>query len=72
VAGGDLHSHVGDPEASRAMVTRVLLRTFIDQEVLDVAATDIDAVTRQLSPKLPKQLCVVSSQFTRDQTQRGP
>ena len=32
-----------------------------------VAATDVDAVTRQLSPHLPNQLCVVPSRFTRAQ-----
>jgi hypothetical protein len=67
VAVGNLHFHIGDLESSGAMVTRVIFRPSADQEVLVVAATDIDAVIRQLSPKLPNQLCVVPSRFTRDQ-----
>jgi hypothetical protein len=67
VAVGNLHFHIGDLESSGAMVTRVLFRPSTDQEVLVVAATDIDPVTSQLSPKLPNQLCVVPSRFTRDQ-----
>jgi hypothetical protein len=38
-----------------------------DQEVLVVAATDVDAATRQLSKYPPDQLCVVPSRFTRAQ-----
>jgi hypothetical protein len=67
VAVGNLHFHIGDLESSGAMVTRVIFRPSADQEVLVVAATDIDAVTRQLSLTLPNQLCVVPSRFTRDQ-----
>ena len=67
VAVGDLHFHIGDLESSGAMVTCVIFRPSADQEVLVVAASDIDAVIRQLSPKLPNQLCVVPSRFTRDQ-----
>jgi hypothetical protein len=48
------------------MVNQVIFRPSADQEVL-VAATDVDAVTRQLSPNLPNQLCVVPSRFTRAQ-----
>jgi hypothetical protein len=66
-AVGDLHFHIGELESSGAMVTRVIFRPSTDQEVLVVAAADIEAVTRQLSPKLPNQLCVVPSRFTRDQ-----
>jgi hypothetical protein len=66
-AVGNLHYHIGDLESSGAMVTRVIFRPSADQEVLVVAATDIDVVTRQLSPRLPKQLCVVRSRFTREQ-----
>jgi hypothetical protein len=51
VAVGDLHLHIGDLESSGAVVTRVLFRPSADQEVLVVAATDVDAVTRQLSAK---------------------
>jgi hypothetical protein len=54
----------GDLESSGAMVTRVIFRPSADQEVLVVAATDVDAVTQQLSPQLPHQLCVVPSRFT--------
>jgi len=54
----------GDLESSGAMVTRVIFRPSANQEVLVVAATDIDAVTQQLSPQLPNQLCVVHSRFT--------
>jgi hypothetical protein len=54
----------GDLESSGAMVTRVIFRPSADQEVLVVAATDVDAVTQQLSPQLPNQLCVVPSRFT--------
>jgi len=57
----------GDLESSGAMVTRVIFRPSAGQEVLVVAATDVDAVTRQLSPQLPDQLCVVPSRFTRAQ-----
>lgn len=57
----------GDLESSGAMVHRVVFRPSADQEVLAVAATDIDAVTRQLSPQLPNQLCLVPSRFTRAQ-----
>jgi hypothetical protein len=67
VAVGNLHSDIGDLESSGAMVTRVIFRPSADQEVLVVAATDIDAVTMQLAPRLPDQLCVVRSRFTRDQ-----
>jgi hypothetical protein len=67
VAVGNLHFHIGDLESSGAMVTRVIFRPSADQEVLVVAATDIDAVTMQLAPRLPDQLCVVRSRFTRDQ-----
>jgi len=67
VAVGDLHYHLGQLESSGAMVIRVIFRPSTDQEVLVVAAADIEAVTRQLSPKLPNQLCVVPSRFTRDQ-----
>jgi hypothetical protein len=55
----------GDLESSGAMVGRVVFRPSADQEVLVVAASDLDAVTRQLSPHLPHQLCVVPSRFTR-------
>lgn len=57
----------GDLESSGALVTRVIFRPSPDQEVLVVATTDLDAVTRQLSPQLPDQLCVVPSRFTRAQ-----
>ncbi|MEV0291417.1 MULTISPECIES: hypothetical protein [unclassified Kribbella] len=57
----------GDLESSGAMVHGVVFRPSADQEVLVVAATDVDAVTRQLSPHLPDQLCVVPSRFTRAQ-----
>lgn len=67
VAVGNLQFHIGDLESSGAMVTRVLFRPSPDQVVLVIAATDIDAVTRQLAPQLPNQLCVVRSRFTRDQ-----
>jgi hypothetical protein len=56
----------GDLE-SGAMVTRVVFRPSADREVLVVAASDVDAVTRQLSSQLPNQLCVVPSRFTRVQ-----
>jgi hypothetical protein len=49
------------------MVTRVIFRPSAGREVLVVAATDLDAVTRQLSPHLPDQLCAVPSLFTRAQ-----
>jgi len=54
----------GDLESSGAMINRVIFRSSADQEVLVVAATDVGAVTRQLSPQLPDQLCVVPSRFT--------
>ena len=57
----------GDLESSGAMVTRVIFRPSADEEVLVVAATDVDAVTQQLSPQLPNQLCVVPSRFTSPQ-----
>jgi hypothetical protein len=67
VAVGNLQFHIGDLESSGAIVTRVLFRPSPAQVVLVIAATDIDAVTRQLAPHLPNQLCVVPSRFTRDQ-----
>ncbi|WP_371400865.1 hypothetical protein OHA10_23155 [Kribbella sp. NBC_00662] len=45
----------------------MIFRPSEDQEVLVVTATDVDAAIRQLSPKLPRQLCVVPSRFTRAQ-----
>lgn len=47
------------------VVHPVIFRPSEGQEVLVVAATDVDAVTRLLSPKLPGQFCVVASRFTR-------
>jgi hypothetical protein len=60
----DFDLDYGDLESSGAVVTRVIFRPSADQEVLVIAATDVDAVTRQLSPQLPNQLCVVPSRFT--------
>ena len=57
----------GDQESSGTIVTRVIFRPSPDQEVLVIAATDVDAVTRQLAPQLPEQLCVVPSRFTNAQ-----
>jgi hypothetical protein len=58
---------IGDLQSSGAIVNQVIFRPSPDQEVLVVAATDVEAVTRRLSPKLPDQLCVVPSRFTRAQ-----
>ncbi|GAA1129562.1 hypothetical protein GCM10009630_29340 [Kribbella jejuensis] len=58
---------IRDLESSGAIVHRVIFRPSEDQEVLVVAATDVEAVTRALSPSLPNQLCVVQSRFTRAQ-----
>jgi hypothetical protein len=58
---------LGDLESSGALVTRVAFRPSADQVVVVIAATNIDAVTRQLAPQLPNRLCVVPSRFTRDQ-----
>ena len=63
----DLNFDLGDLQSSGAMVHPVIFRPSEDQEVLVVAATDVDAVTRQLSPKMPRQPCVVPSRFTRAQ-----
>ena len=54
----------GDLESSGAIVHPVIFHPSADQEVLVVATTDVDAVTRQLYPHLPNQLCVVPSRFT--------
>jgi hypothetical protein len=54
----------GDLESSGAIVHPVIFRPSADQEVLVVAATDVDAATQQLFPQLPHQLCVVPSRFT--------
>ncbi|MEV4261360.1 hypothetical protein [Kribbella sp. NPDC049584] len=62
----DLDFDLGDLESSGAMVHPVIFRPSEDQEVL-VAATDVDAVSRELSLKMPRQLCVVPSRFTRAQ-----
>lgn len=56
-----------DLDSSGAIVHRAIFRPSADQEVLVVAATDVDVVTRRLSPHLPDQLCVVPSRFTRAQ-----
>lgn len=63
----DLDLDIRDLESSGAMVQRAIFRPSEDQEVLVVAATDVEAVTRRLSPSLPNQLCVVRSRFTRAQ-----
>ncbi|WP_432890605.1 hypothetical protein ACQPYH_13135 [Kribbella sp. CA-245084] len=54
-------------EPAGEVVHPVIFRPSEDQEVLVVAATDVDAVTRLLAPKLPGQFCVVPSRFTRAQ-----
>lgn len=66
-AVSDLDLDIRDLESSGAMVHRAIFRPTEDQEVLVVAATDVEAVTRRLSPSLPNQLCVVRSRFTRAQ-----
>jgi hypothetical protein len=66
-AVSDLDLDIRDMESSGAMVHRAIFRPSEDQEVLVVAATDVEAVTRRLSPSLPNQLCVVRSRFTRAQ-----
>jgi hypothetical protein len=58
---------LGDLRSSEVIVHPVVFRPSADQEVLVIAATDVDAVTRQLSKYLPDQLCVVPSRFTRAQ-----
>lgn len=58
---------VGDLESSGAIVTQVAFRPSVDQVVIVIAATDIDAVTRHLAPQLPNRLCVVPSRFTCEQ-----
>jgi hypothetical protein len=60
----DLDVDLGDVQSSGAMVNRVIFRPSADQEVLVVATTDADAVTRRLSTKMKRQLCVVPSRFT--------
>ncbi|WP_427895783.1 hypothetical protein ACQHIV_18035 [Kribbella sp. GL6] len=62
-----LHVNVDDLKSSGAIVHMVIFRPSKNQEVLVVAATDVDAVTRQLSRRLAGQLCVVHSRFTRAQ-----
>ncbi|WP_433003643.1 hypothetical protein [Kribbella sp. CA-294648] len=57
----------GGLDSSGVVVTRTIFRPSADQEVLVIAATDIDAVTQQMSPQLPNQFCVVPSRFTRAQ-----
>jgi len=63
----ELDFDLGDLQASGAIVDQVIFRPSPDQEVLVVAAGDVDQVIRRLSPKLPDQLCVVPSRFTRAQ-----
>ncbi|MEV0793596.1 hypothetical protein [Kribbella sp. NPDC050459] len=63
----ELDFDLGDLRASGAIVNQVIFRPSLDQEVLVVAATDVDEAIRRLSPKLPNQLCVVPSRFTRAQ-----
>ncbi|WP_427892900.1 hypothetical protein ACQHIV_08375 [Kribbella sp. GL6] len=63
----DMDLDIRDLESSGALVHRAIFRPSEDQEVLVVAATDVEAVTRELSPSLPNQLCVVRSRFTRAQ-----
>ncbi|MFC6155879.1 hypothetical protein [Kribbella jiaozuonensis] len=63
----ELDADVHDRGPSGPIIHITIFRPSADQEVLVVAATDVDAVIRQLSPKLPGQLCVVPSRFTRAQ-----
>ncbi|GAA1579387.1 MULTISPECIES: hypothetical protein [Kribbella] len=63
----ELGPDADDLEASGTIVHKAIFRPSENQEVLVVAATDVDAVTRQLSRHLPDQLCVVQSRFTRAQ-----
>jgi hypothetical protein len=58
---------LGDLESSGAIVTRVAFRPSADQLVVVIAATDIDAIIRQVAPQLPNRLCVIPSRFTREQ-----
>ncbi|WP_134121186.1 hypothetical protein [Kribbella kalugense] len=60
----DVDIDFGDLESSGAIVHRVIFRPSPDHEVLVVAATDVDAMKRQLSKHFPDQLCVVPSPFT--------
>ncbi|TDW98590.1 hypothetical protein EV647_3314 [Kribbella sp. VKM Ac-2566] len=63
----ELDVDLRDRESSGPIVNLAIFRPSPEQEVLVVAATDVDAVIRRLSPKLPRQLCVVPSRFTRAQ-----
>jgi hypothetical protein len=54
-------------ESSGAIVHVAIFHPAADSEVLVVAASDVDEAIRQLSPKLPRQLCVVPSRFSRAQ-----
>ncbi|MET9274765.1 hypothetical protein [Kribbella sp. NPDC003557] len=57
----------GDLRSSEVIVHAVVFRPSADQEVLVIAATDVETATRQLSKYLPDQLCLVPSRFTRAQ-----
>lgn len=66
-AVSDLNLDIRDLESSGALVHCSIFRPTEDQEVLVVAAADVEAVARRLSPSLPNQICVVRSRFTRAQ-----
>lgn len=57
----------GDLVSSGTIVHQAIFRPSANQEVLVVAAADVDEVTRQMSPHFPDQLCVVPSRFSRAQ-----
>ncbi|MEV5960985.1 hypothetical protein AB0L70_04430 [Kribbella sp. NPDC051952] len=67
VEAWNLDFDTSDLESSGVIVHQAIFRPSADQEVLVVAATDVDAVTRQMAPHFPDQLCVVPSRFTRGQ-----
>lgn len=63
----NLDFDTADLESSGAIVHQVIFHPSADQEVLVVAAADVDTVARLLSPHFPDQLCVVPSRFSRAQ-----
>ena len=58
---------MGKLETDGIAVTRVNFRPTPRQEIVVIAATDVEAVIKQLGPQLPNRLCVVQSRFTKEQ-----
>jgi hypothetical protein len=60
----NLHFDLGDLNDMAAVVAVTVFRPGQDQEVLVVAAADVDAVETRLRPRLGRRLCVVASRWT--------